>query len=245
MKRAALGLVVLLVGVALTIGWLITRDRPDNETQFICYVADAKRQDVQLYWKDDENKIFRSIQNLKTWLEKGGKHLVFAMNAGMYKIDNAPQGLLIIKNATLSKLDTLSGKGNFYLQPNGVFYITNGGIAGICRSREFVNDGRIKYATQSGPMLVVAGNINPAFKENSANLNIRNGVGLLPYNKVVFAMSRKEMNFYEFASYFKRLGCQNALYLDGYVSRMYLPEKQWAQTDGDFGAIIGVTASRP
>jgi uncharacterized protein YigE (DUF2233 family) len=32
----------------------------------------------------------------------------------------------------------------------------------------------------------------------------------------------------------------NALYLDGVVSRMYLPEKKWEQLDGDFGVIIGV-----
>ncbi len=40
---------------------------------------------------------------------------------------------------------------------------------------------------------------------------------------------------------FKTLGCINALYLDGFVSRMYLPEEKWMQTDGDFGVLIGVT----
>ena len=33
----------------------------------------------------------------------------------------------------------------------------------------------------------------------------------------------------------------DALYLDGFVSRPYLPEKQWEQTDGNLGVIIGVT----
>jgi hypothetical protein len=41
--------------------------------------------------------------------------------------------------------------------------------------------------------------------------------------------------------YFKDLGCKNALYLDGFVSRAYLPEKNWIQTDGNFGVMIGVT----
>jgi uncharacterized protein YigE (DUF2233 family) len=31
------------------------------------------------------------------------------------------------------------------------------------------------------------------------------------------------------------------LYLDGLVSRTYLPEKEWTQTDGNFGVIIAVT----
>ncbi|MEP6924582.1 MAG: phosphodiester glycosidase family protein, partial [Pyrinomonadaceae bacterium] len=60
-------------------------------------------------------------------------------------------------------------------------------------------------------------------------------------NKVVFAMSRQETSFYEFAQYFKNLNCREALYLDGFVSRMYLPEEKLEQMDGDFAVIIGVT----
>ena len=54
-------------------------------------------------------------------------------------------------------------------------------------------------------------------------------------------MSKVGVNFYDFANYFKRIGCKNALYLDGFVSRTYLPEKEWIQTDGNFGVIVGVT----
>lgn len=72
-------------------------------------------------------------------------------------------------------------------------------------------------------------------------MNIRNGVGILPGNKILFAMSKEEINFYDLATYFKKMGCKNALYLDGLVSRIYLPEKHWIQTDGNFGVIIGVT----
>jgi uncharacterized protein YigE (DUF2233 family) len=38
-------------------------------------------------------------------------------------------------------------------------------------------------------------------------------------------MSKKEINFYDFANYLKSLGCNRVLYLDGFVSRTYLPEK--------------------
>lgn len=129
----------------------------------------------------------------------------------------------------------------FYLKPNGVFYITTDDVALVCKSTDFANNGNIKYATQSGPMLVIDGQIHPAFKENSTHLNIRNGVGILPDNKVLFAMSKKEISFYDFAKYFQNLGCKNALYLDGFVSGIYLPSKNWRQTDGDFGVITGVT----
>jgi uncharacterized protein YigE (DUF2233 family) len=96
-------------------------------------------------------------------------------------------------------------------------------------------------STQSGLMLIIDGEIHPAFKEGSSSLYVRNGVGILPDNRIVFAMSREAVNFYSFANYFKSLGCRNALYLDGFVSRTYLPEKDWTQLDGNFGVMIGVT----
>ena len=62
----------------------------NNDESFISYTADPKKQDLKLYWKDDKQQNFKSIQNLKTWLEKNNKKLVFAMNAGMYKEDYSP-----------------------------------------------------------------------------------------------------------------------------------------------------------
>jgi len=212
-----------------------------DDDVIISYIADPKKQDIQLYWKDDKGTILQSIQNLKDYLGSKGKKLVFAMNGGMFMTNNAPLGLFIQEQRVVNGLNAASGEGNFYLKPNGVFYITNANKAVVCTSSEFVDNNNIKYATQSGPMLVIDGEIHPAFKKGSANLNIRNGVGILPDNRIVFAMSKKEINFYDFALFFKNLGCKNALYLDGFVSRMYLPEKDQLQTDGNFGVIIGIS----
>jgi uncharacterized protein YigE (DUF2233 family) len=214
------------------------------EERFISFTLDPQKQDLKFYWKDDSQQIFKSISNLKTWLDTKNKTLKFAMNGGMFKKDNSPQGLYIEKFKIHSFLDTTSGNGNFYLKPNGVFYITTDNLPIIIKTTEFQNSPKIKYATQSGPMLVIDGQIHSAFKEGSTNLNIRNGVGILPDNKIIFAMSKKEINFYDFANYFKSLGCKNALYLDGFVSRTYLPEQNWTQTDGNFGVIIGVTTNK-
>lgn len=214
-----------------------------SDDRIVSYTVDTKSQDIQFYWKDDSGKILKSIQNLKTYVE--GKHLklLFAMNGGMYKQDNSPLGLFIQQRKKLASLNTFSGDGNFYLKPNGVFYITTDNTSVVCTTENFVADGKIKYATQSGPMLVIDGEIHSAFKQGSTNLNIRNGVGILPDGKVVFAISKTEINFYDFASYFKGLGCKSALYLDGFVSRMYLPGQNWMQTDGNFGVMIGVTTT--
>jgi len=62
--------------------------------------------------------------------------------------------------------------------------------------------------------------------------------------ELVFAMSKKTINFYDFASFFKIQGCKNALYLDGFVSRTYLPSKNWIQMDGNFGVIIAETRKK-
>jgi uncharacterized protein YigE (DUF2233 family) len=237
---------ILTTLTILAIAGLIAfgQTKPKTDERFISYTIDAKKQDLKFYWKDENQQIFKSISNLKSWLDTKNKDLIFAMNGGMFKKDNSPQGLYIQNLKTLSLLDTTSGNGNFYLKPNGVFYITKDNFPVIIKTTDFQNSANIKYATQSGPMLVIDGQIHSAFKEGSTNLNIRNGVGILPDNKIIFAMSKKEINFYDFANYFKSLGCKNALYLDGFVSRTYLPEQKWTQTDGNFGVIIVVTIDK-
>ena len=207
----------------------------------ISYIVDPRVQDLQFYWKDDSGRVLGSIQNLQKYVAGKHQQLVFAMNGGMFKADRTPVGLYIQQRLMLAPMDTSSGTGNFYLKPNGVLYVTKDNRAVICSTADFRDDGNIRFATQSGPMLLINGDFHPAFKKASPNVNIRNAVGLLPDNKLVFAMSKEPINFYDLADYFKSLGCQNALYLDGFVSRTYLPEKNWIQIDGDFGVIIGVT----
>jgi uncharacterized protein YigE (DUF2233 family) len=233
---------ILFFGSFLFLSGVLKPLQKRNENQrFISYQVDLKKQELKFFWKDNKNLPFGNFKTLKEWLNKNKQTLVFAMNGGMYKTDNSPQGLYIQEQKVIAPLDTTLGNGNFYIHPNGVFYTTTTNTAAICPTRSFVDNGKIKYATQSGPILLFDGKINPAFNPTSTNLNIRNGVGILPNNKIVFAMSQKEISFYDFAKYFKNLGCKNALYLDGFVSRTYLPEIKWEQFDGNFGVIIAVT----
>jgi len=215
-----------------------------NDENFIEYRVDLKKQNLKFYWKNNNNQPFGNLKKLKDWLDSSGQKLVFATNGGMYKTDNSPLGLFIEATKEITKLNTRSGNGNFYLKPNGVFYITTDSQANICKTENFRSNSRIKYATQSGPMLVIDGQIHPTFKKGSTNMNIRNGVGLLPNSQILFVMSKTEINFYDFADYFKKAGCKNALYLDGFVSRTYLPGQNWIQTDGNFGVIIGETQTK-
>ena len=234
--------IILLIFLSLTSILIASKIKQHfDKDDFVTYIVNTQKQDLQFYWKDENSNIISSLQNLRSYVERKKQKLIFAMNGGMFKKDLSSQGLFISNGQILTQLDTTNGIGNFYLQPNGVFYISTNNIPVICKTVDFKNYEKIKYATQSGPMLVVDGKIHSAFKDGSTNLNIRNGVGILPNNNVVFAMSKKEINLYDFAKYFQSLGCKNALYLDGFVSRTYLPEKKWIQLDGNFGVMIGVT----
>ena len=234
-----LKITILLFAIAIVALFLNAKIYTDNS--FVIYKVDTKKQDLKLFLKDENGQNFGSIENLKLWIEKKNLKLNFAMNGGMYKKDYSPQGLYIEKKKNVVPLDMTKAAGNFYLKPNGVFYLTTDNTAKICTTELFRNNGKIKYATQSGPMLLIDGKIHSDFKEGSSNLNIRNGVGILPDGKVVFVLSKKEINFYDFANYFKSLGCKNALYLDGFVSRAYVPSENWIQTDGNFGVLFAVT----
>jgi uncharacterized protein YigE (DUF2233 family) len=233
--------IILLITATISVGFYQFGKPSNEDDRFVSYIVNPKEQNLEFFWKNEKGEHFKNAENLISWLKSKNKKLLFSTNGGMYKKDNSPQGLYIENTITKSEIDTSNGNGNFYLKPNGIFYLTTDNNPIICKTEDFVNNGMIKYATQSGPMLVINGEIHTAFKKSSTNLNIRNGVGILPNNHIIFAISKKEINFYDFAEYFKNLGCKNALYLDGFVSRTYLPEKNWKQIDGNFGVIIGVT----
>lgn len=212
-----------------------------NDANYLTYIVNPKNQDIQLYWKDDKGEILKTISRLKNFVASKNKRLVFAMNAGMYTTSYGPLGLFIQHNKTLKAINRANAKGNFYMKPNGIFYITNDNKAVVCKTEDFVNNVNIKFATQSGPMLLFNGKMHPSFSKSGTSLYIRNGVGILPNNQVVFVMSKVPVNFYEFAAYFKSLGCKDALYLDGAISETYWPAKNYTQTYGSFGVLIGVT----
>ncbi|MBP6732583.1 MAG: phosphodiester glycosidase family protein [Chitinophagales bacterium] len=231
----------LFICLGLAICCSFTSTKPHTFEEILSYQINPKVKQIGLYWRDGSSKPFNSLLNLKTWLASQHKTLLFAMNGGMYQTDYTPLGLLIQNGKQLKPINTAKGKGNFYMEPNGIFYIDKAQRAFVCNTSDFKNNGAVSFATQSGPMLVINGAINPLFKAGSDNLNVRNGVGILPNGEVLFAMSKQPISFYDFATFFKSKGCTQALYLDGFVSRTYLPEKKWEQLDGNFGVIIGVT----
>ena len=214
-----------------------------KETSFISYQYDPNDQKLAMYWKDEQGELIQNFDRLKTQLQSKKEKLRFAMNGGMFQEDFSPLGLYV-ENGIEKQFVNLKKEsfGNFYMEPNGIFYINKKNQASICTTQQYNSqEADALFATQSGPMLISDGNIHPKFRKNSASKFIRNGVGLLPNGQLLFAISTEPVTFYDFAFYFQSKGCENALYFDGYVSQLSLPEKGVYQKGLNYGVIIGIT----
>jgi uncharacterized protein YigE (DUF2233 family) len=213
------------------------------------YIVNPHKNEINLYNKKDGGGYYDFV-SINKRLSREGKVLLFAMNAGMYLQNREPQGLFIKDGKVLKEIDLtreVPQPSNFHnLMPNGVFALDELNKPYIVVSEDFAELARrtrIDLATQSGPMLVINGKFNEHFTKGSHNLNVRNGVGVNKNGKVVFVISDQPVNFYEFAELFRDyLGCDNALYLDGVISRMYLPElnRKSLQNSNHLGPIITV-----
>ncbi len=212
----------------------------DGNTYDVCQF-DLRHYTLKLFWKQRNGQSYGSLQNIpRTDGPKAGQ-LVFATNAGMYQADRTPLGLYVENGRELVRANTAAGAGNFYIKPNGIFYVT-GNNASILDTRKFLEQRpRSDIATQSGPMLVINGAINPHFSPNSDSRKIRNGVGVEDGHRVVFVISNNPVTFSKFAHLFRdTLHCSNALYLDGSISSIYAPSIQRADYLWPLGPIIGV-----
>jgi len=213
--------------------------------KFTICTFDPRRDDIRLFWNGSDSRPYGSLAALAEALKAKGETLVFAMNAGMFKQDQSPVGLYVENRLKLHEADTRSGATNFHMKPNGVFWVGDG-VAGVTEtSRYLTNPPAARYATQSGPMLVVDGRIHPKILPNGTSFKIRNGVGACDGGAVVFAIAEEPVTFDAFARLFRDgLNCQNALFLDGSVSSLYAPELNRDDEMGPIGPIAGVVGNR-
>ena len=230
----------VILAATLLLGLLLAL-RPATDTRIASVTIDPKATPIVMYNQDDSGHALGNIGKLKAHVESKGRHLRFAMNGGMYMENLSPLGLYVENGKQLRRLITKTeGYGNFYMQPNGVFGVTGKGSAFLVTTPNYPQQKDVLYATQSGPMLVVDGKINDQFKPGSVNVHIRNGVGLLPDGKALFAISREPVNLYDFALFFQQRGCANARFLDGAISKAYMPEEGLEQMGGALGPLIAV-----
>ncbi len=240
MRAAALFLALLLPGAAQA---ACREDVFEGLGYTVCEVGAA--QDLRLFQTAPDGRPYGSFDRVNDALAASGRELGFAMNAGMYQPDRSPVGLMIEDGTQRGRLVTSDGPGNFGLLPNGVFCIGQG--FSIRESRDFARSpSDCRFATQSGPMLVIDGALHPRFLPQSPSRYVRNGVGVSADGQTAyFVISQGRVNFTEFARIFRDgLGLRDALYLDGSISRLYAPDIGRRDLGFPMGPIVGTVVPR-
>jgi uncharacterized protein YigE (DUF2233 family) len=212
--------------------------------RYVVATVDLGRYDIGLFWKDPTGRPYRTLPEVARQLTAAGRRVIFATNAGIFDPSFTPVGLHVEDGKTLVPLNLAGGDGNFFLKPNGVFFLDTAGAAHVVGAARFEPSQPVRLSTQSGPLLVSDGALHPAFRPDSPNRRTRSGVGVRAGGRtVVFALSAEPVTFHEFASVFRlSLNCADALYLDGEISRFFPPGEPITDPGGPFAGILTVTA---
>ena len=219
-----------------------------NNESYFGYVVDPK-QELVLGHVNIIGRRFQpnSLDMARAYLEELGSPPLMITNGGMFTTSFSPEGLFINEQKELARIDTSGPKNvtlNFYLMPNGVFYSEKGKyhIQTTKAFNSLYKSQKIspRFATQSGPMLVVNSKHHPSFNYGSTNRKLRSGVGIMANGNVVFLISENHRtNFFQFATIFKDVfNCPNALFLDGEISQMQFSKR--LPRSGRFGPILAV-----
>lgn len=229
-------------------------------TTYHVYRVEPGTEKIELFLSENAG-IPNTFPKLEDRLRNQGRRLKFAMNSGIFEGNFRSTGLHIAEGKTTTKLNlddfVKRSEGeltpNFFLKPNGVFFIRPDGSAAIVESHRYATLGESPIlATQSGPLLVQEGKIHPILTPDSTSKRYRNGVGVTKDGAILFACSVLDRklgmsNLYRFAEFFRdKLGCPNTLYLDGDISYLYIrdvtgpiEETNW------FAGILAITEPLP
>lgn len=194
---------------------------------------------------DDSEQPYRSLDALSRDLGEDGDELAFAMNGGMFDADGMPIGYYVEEGLRFTVLNQNEGPGNFHLLPNGVFFgYTAEGPWRVWETERFAREieERPYFATQSGPMLVMSGQLHPAFSFDGTSRKTRNAVGVDAAGRAHFVISEAPVSFGKMARLYRDvLNVNNALFLDGTVSQIWDPAKGRMDNGAPIGPIIVVT----
>lgn len=222
------------------------RDLDFRDGHYTICQFDPAHETIRIYAQGPDGQSFGGFDSLSRQLWKEHHTLVFASNGGMYHDDLSPVGLFVEHGIERRPVSTAGGWGNFHLLPNGVFFLKDG-RATVMETLSYLRAGVAPdFATQSGPMLVIDGQVHPRFLPDSDSLKRRNAVGVDARGQVFFAISQDAVRFYDFALLFRdELHCANALYLDGTISSVMIAERN--RRDGFFplGPMIAVIGNLP
>lgn len=208
---------------------------------------DPTRHELRLAASGADGKPLLTFGNLAKLLGPQAARVSFAMNAGMYDLKGRPIGLYVEDGVEGHALNRREGHGNFHLLPNGVFWQDEQGFH-VSKTDSFAATAPadIRYATQSGPMLVIDGALHPRIAPDGPSRKVRNGVGVTTAGLPIFVISDGKVSFGKLARLFRdRLDCPNALFLDGFVSSLWDAASGRFDQDVPLGPMIVVSERAP
>lgn len=199
--------------------------------------------------REGEDTPFRSVEALAEELGEEGAGIALAMNGGMFDPDGDPIGYYVEDGRRLTVLNENEGPGNFHMLPNGVFFGENTfGPWHVWPTPRFARDvqGRPDFATQSGPMLVIDGELHPDIDPDGTSHKLRNAVGVDDAGRAHFVISETPVSFGKLARLYRDvLNVDNALFLDGTVSQMWDPVSGRLDSGPEIGPLIIVYDREP
>ena len=216
-----------------------------NNNKYFAFIADPLVHKVSITDSSSQKQNGISINKLINREKNNINNIEMITNGGMFENTMLPVGLLVVNNKIKKEINQGDErpKSNFFMLPNGVFYIQKDSVF-VTKTVDYIHKKpHPDYATQSGPMLVDNGLRHKEFKYKSQNVYNRSGVGILPNNRAIFIISENQnKNFFDFSSIFMDIfSCKNALYLDGAISEMYLKNQENSIIrGGSFGSLICV-----
>jgi uncharacterized protein YigE (DUF2233 family) len=241
------GLVALVLAGALLFGErggaaVCTTQTFEGDAFTVCAYRPA-RDEIALVWADQQGAGLRSFEALEASGFVDAKRVRFAMNAGMFDASGAPIGLFVANGRETKALNQQAGPGNFHMQPNGVFFVDAARGPHVVATADYAGAApQPVLATQSGPMLVIAGKLNAQFGPDGPSRYVRNGVGVRD-GVAYFVISEAAVSFGKSARFFREaLKCENALYLDGAVSSLWVPSAGRRDAGAPLGPIVVVSA---
>lgn len=206
-------------------------------------IADPSEHRIRTVLQDEQGTPYRSLRRFSEVFGDDTSEIVFAVNGGMFDGDGMPIGYYVEDSERFQELNRNSGPGNFHLLPNGVFFGSGGNWEVRSADDFYANVGdRPEFGTQSGPMLVINGELHPEISEDGPSKAIRNGVGIDAEGKAHFVTSETPISFGILARYYKdELKVPNALFLDGNVSAIWDPAAERLDSGAALGPLIVVT----
>lgn len=212
-----------------------------EEAAFTHCIAEPENHAIRMVLGNDEGQNFASLAAYAAARPAGAPPVVFAMNGGGFDEGGTPHGYYVEKGDRLFRLNRSSDA--FGAAPSAVLYgfVDSGWF--VWESQRFYDEvtRRPDFGTQSGPMLVQAGEINLAITEMEPVLVVRNAVGRDAGGRLHFVISDQPVDLARLARFFRDVAnTPNAMQLDENVAQLWDPQHDRLDLGDPLGPIIVV-----